>query len=94
MQSEHIPEHPELIDRAEVLRRTQLGRAKLYELIGRGEFPAPVALGPRLRAWPLHEVSAWIRDRLNGERVTDAFGATAEDFRSMQSCGGSVAERT
>ena len=76
------PEHPELIDRAEVLRRTQLSRAKLYELIAKGEFPAPVAIGARLRAWPLHEVSRWIADRINAPRDTAAFGLTAKEFEA------------
>jgi len=79
------PDHPELISRAEVLRRTQLSRAKLYELIAAGQFPAPVALGPRLRAWPLHEVSAWITARLDAPRDTSAFGQTAEGFAQAAS---------
>ena len=77
-----IPEHPELIDRAEVLRRTRLSRAKLYELIACGDFPAPVALGARVRVWPLHEISAWIHERISAERDTPSFGTTAEEFQT------------
>ena len=81
MQTE-VPEHPEFIDRAEVLRRTQLSRAKLYELIGQGAFPAPVSLGARLRVWPLHDVSAWIAARIDAPRDTSAFGVTAKQFEA------------
>ena len=81
-------EHPELIERAEVQRRKQLSRAKLYELIAKGDFPAPVALGPRLRAWALHEVSAWISARIEAPRDTSAFGATEAEFAANRAKAG------
>lgn len=39
------------------------GRSHLYALIARGEFPQPVKIG-RSSRWPLHEVEAWIHDRI------------------------------
>ena len=40
-----------------------LKKSKIYQMIGRGEFPRPVKLGS-INAWPSSEVSAWIKERL------------------------------
>ncbi|HEB57663.1 MAG TPA: AlpA family phage regulatory protein [Gammaproteobacteria bacterium] len=49
-----------LIRLDEVLERTAISRSELYNRIGDGRFPAPISLGPRLRAWSEQEVDAMI----------------------------------
>lgn len=48
----------------EVCRRTGKSRSEVYRRIAAGDFPQPVKLGERASAWPEHEVSAWIADRI------------------------------
>ena len=40
-----------------------LKKSKIYEMIGKGEFPRPVKLGA-INTWPSSEVSAWIAARI------------------------------
>lgn len=47
----------------DVLQRTALGRTYLLDLVGRGEFPKPIELGPRARGWLANEVEGWISSR-------------------------------
>lgn len=37
-----------------------IGKTTVYELIKRGEFPAPHKLGPRIAVWPSAVVDAWL----------------------------------
>lgn len=37
-----------------------LRKSKLYDLVKRGQFPAPVRLGPRSVRWKASAVRAWI----------------------------------
>lgn len=54
----------------EVCRRTGRKRSALYQDIAAGNFPAPVKLGERASAWPEHEITAWIAERMAArERV-------------------------
>lgn len=46
--------------RPKVQAETGLGKTKLYELIKAGQFPKPVALGVRSRAWRAQEVQSWV----------------------------------
>lgn len=43
-----------------VKARTGLCRTTLYAKISRGEFPPPVALGPRAVGWRASDIDAWI----------------------------------
>lgn len=55
-------EHPFM--RAEqVQTATCLDARTIDRLVARGEFPAPVQLSPRRRAWRTPEVSAWLAAR-------------------------------
>lgn len=40
-----------------------IGKTTVYELIKRGEFPAPHKLGPRIAVWPSAVVDAWLAAR-------------------------------
>lgn len=58
-----------LLRRKEVERRTGLPRSTLYDLIGRGEFPAPIKLSSgRSVAWIESEVDRYIAERISDSR--------------------------
>jgi prophage regulatory protein len=38
-------------------------RTSIYEDVRRGEFPAPIATGPKSRRWICDEIFAWIEQR-------------------------------
>ncbi|MCY3845685.1 MAG: AlpA family phage regulatory protein [Acidobacteria bacterium] len=59
--SEH--DRDRLLTRAEVERRVHLSRASVYRLVARGEFPAPLRVGPRAVRWRSYEIGAWISSR-------------------------------
>lgn len=40
-----------------------LKKSKIYEMIGKGEFPRPVKLGA-INTWPASDISAWISARI------------------------------
>jgi len=47
----------------EVCRLTTLGRSLIYELVKRGEFPAPLKLSVRSSRWRRSDVIQWIEAR-------------------------------
>ena len=53
-----------LIRLPEVRARTGLSRSAIYARMQAGDFPQPVHLGERSRAWPEHEVVAWCQARI------------------------------
>lgn len=44
-------------------RRIPLSRSAIYGKISAGEFPAPIALGPRAVGWLASDVENWIQSR-------------------------------
>lgn len=52
-----------LLSLRDVVALTTLRRSTLQRSIDRGEFPAPVQIGPRRIAWKRHEVIAWLDSR-------------------------------
>ncbi|WP_425973108.1 helix-turn-helix transcriptional regulator [Aeromonas caviae] len=54
----------QLIKIGEVIRRTGVSRARVYQLVKTGAFPRQVTLGPRSVAWAAHEIDDWIQGRL------------------------------
>lgn len=59
------PSTPRLLRMKEVAHKTGLSRSKLYDLIGHGQFPAPVKFGERLSLWPESDVNQWITNLVN-----------------------------
>jgi prophage regulatory protein len=61
-----------LIRLSETMHKTGLSRTRLYEAMGRGEFPKPVKLTDdgRAIAWPEDEIEAWVQSRI-AARDTD-----------------------
>jgi len=51
-----------------VKERTGFRKSHLYEMIRRGEFPAPLKIGRRSVAWDSAAVEAWIRSRIDAGR--------------------------
>jgi prophage regulatory protein len=50
---------PSLLRIEKVLQRTSLGRTATYELIARGQHPAPIKVG-RSSVWLAREIDGWI----------------------------------
>jgi prophage regulatory protein len=48
----------------EVVRITSLGKSTIYEMVRLGQFPAPISISARRRAWVESEVQAWIAARV------------------------------
>jgi prophage regulatory protein len=53
----------------QVLARVGLKSTRIYQLVGDGDFPAPVRLGERSVAWLESEVERWIQNRAARPRV-------------------------
>ncbi|MDC9581329.1 AlpA family transcriptional regulator [Xenorhabdus sp. PR6a] len=58
-----------LIRLPEVQRRTGYSKAWIYKLIGDGEFPKQVKIGPRSIAFIESEIDNWITQRITESRV-------------------------
>jgi len=53
----------------EVIKRTGLPRASIYQQMALGIFPKPIALSTRSRGWIASEVDAWIAARIRARSV-------------------------
>lgn len=53
-----------LLPVAVVLDRTSLSRAKLYDDVKNGRFPAPVKISANRIAWPESVISRWINEKI------------------------------
>jgi prophage regulatory protein len=83
------PNPTEIIRITDVLQLTGLCRTMLYDLIGKGRFPAQINLGARAVGWYKREVLEWICSRsaakhvssgarLNEEKTSVVLGDTSE----------------
>ena len=50
-----------------VQAQTNLGRTKIYDLIRKGDFPAPIKLGARTARWPAAAIDAWIQKKIDAQ---------------------------
>jgi prophage regulatory protein len=57
-----------VLRRKQVEERTGLSRSTLYHYIKLGNFPKPMALGPRVVGWLESDVNSWITDRVTVRR--------------------------
>lgn len=46
----------------EVVDLVGIHRSTLYKMMGRGEFPRPLQIGPNSRGWRKSDVDAWMAD--------------------------------
>lgn len=62
---EQLPNGADVLIRLEqVVERTTLSRATIYQLISEGRFPKQIQIGPRRVAWRLSDINEWIADRI------------------------------
>lgn len=54
-----------VLRRRQVEERTGLSRSTLYHYIKLGNFPKPMALGPRVVGWLESDVNSWINERVH-----------------------------
>lgn len=52
-----------------LLGKTGKARSSIYAAIKDGDFPAPVALGPRAVGWLESDITTWIESRPKAGRV-------------------------
>lgn len=60
----HMTTHLRLERLAEVCARTGLTKSTLYRLIKSGDFPSPLPLVGRTRAWDAAAVDSWIAAKI------------------------------
>ena len=48
----------------DVIQKTSLSRSSIYELMDKREFPMPVQIRSRKRAWLRSEVNLWMQQQL------------------------------
>jgi prophage regulatory protein len=58
-----------LIRLPELLQRVPLSRSTIYLMASKGEFPAPVKIGPRAVAWSEASVDEWAKAKIGSPRV-------------------------
>jgi prophage regulatory protein len=59
-----------------VKARCGLSRSTLYNRIAAGEFPRPIAIGPRAVGWIESEINTWIAARIDASRNGKDSGAS------------------
>lgn len=59
---------PRFLRLPEVISRTGLGRASIYNRIAEKRFPTPVPLGGHAVGWIESEISQWCEDRIREAR--------------------------
>jgi prophage regulatory protein len=57
-------EERKLLSARDVIKNTTLGRASLYSLVSRGEFPKPIRITAGRVAWDSAAVDSWIAARI------------------------------
>lgn len=73
-----------LINRKQLLKMVPLSDRTIFDMEKRGEFPKRFALTPRLVAWDLREVEAWIEARKAAAQRPKAPGLRSSSGRSYQ----------
>ena len=82
----------------EVISITGASRSSIYAWIKVGEFPAPIATGPRMSAWDSSLVSEWVNKKIaeSGTTLADrlAVGRRLLEARVQKSKRGPGAQTT
>lgn len=55
----------------DVEKAVGLKKSQIYNLIKAGDFPPPVSLGPRSRAWKSSSIQEWINNRPVASNFTE-----------------------
>lgn len=74
MQTASPPAPQRILRQKDVLPLTGLSKSHLWNLIERGEFPAPIRLaeGGRARGWLEHEIITWQHGRIAARNDNNA----------------------
>lgn len=56
----------------DVEAKTALRKSKIYQMVKDGDFPAPIALTTKSKAWIGSEVNGWVRDKIAASRQGEA----------------------
>ncbi len=67
-----------ILNKPTVIDRTSIPRGTLDDWIGKGLFPAPIALGPRRVGWLESDVKAWIDSRPLANRTLPSSAPTTK----------------
>ena len=59
----------DLLDRKAVCKKLSLSPPTLHRMVARGEFPAPLRVGPRASRWIESEVDEFLRNRPRSTEV-------------------------
>jgi prophage regulatory protein len=71
--------YEELLRLPAVIRRVGLRKTAIYEKIRRAEFPKPVAIGVRARAWRASDINTWIGERASPALPVDSQHRPTDD---------------
>ncbi len=52
----------------DVEAKTALRKSKIYQMVKDGDFPPPIALTTKSKAWLGSEVSLWVRAKITASR--------------------------
>jgi prophage regulatory protein len=55
---------PSILRLKDLQQRLTLSRSTIYAKMAAGDFPAPIALGPRAVGWLASDVQKWIKSRV------------------------------
>lgn len=56
----------------EVVRKTGYSRSSIQMRVRSGQFPKPIAIGPRAVGFVEHEVTGWLKKQINASRCLAA----------------------
>ena len=56
------------LNRSQVIEKTSLSKTALYALINQGNFPKPVLISTKRKAWLQSDVDDWIQERVDAAR--------------------------
>lgn len=62
----------QLLRLREVKAQVGLSRSSIYALMAQGKFPRPVKISTRAVGWPEHEITAWIKCKLEARYAEEA----------------------
>lgn len=88
------PNPNEIIRIADVLKLTGLCRTMLYDLIGKGRFPAQVNLGARAVGWYKREVLEWICSRSAAKQVSGSTGSVERKISAVLGTTSEISKTT
>ena len=75
----------ELLRESDLRNRLKLSHSTIWRLLRAGQFPSPVRVSQRLKAWRLVDIERWITTRAGLDRGQTARSANGEKLRADSS---------